>query len=58
MIDEGELIMEDIVNIGVRIVFEMEELGLSFNSSTFMFGVDVRYEVLCIVYMQRRRAFV
>jgi hypothetical protein len=50
--------VEDIVNIGVRIVFEMEELGLSFNSSTFMFGVDVRYEVLCIVYMQRRRAFV
>ena len=26
MIDEGELIMEDIVNIGVRIVLEMEVL--------------------------------
>ena len=38
------------MNIGVRIVFEMEELGVSFNSSTFMFGVDVRYEVIFIVY--------
>ena len=38
-------LVEDIVNIGVRIVLEMEELGVSFNSSTFMFGVDVRYEV-------------
>ena len=41
------------MNIGVRIVLEMEELGVSFNSSTFMFGVDVRYGVLCIVYTRR-----
>ena len=40
------------MNIGGRIVPEMEELSVSFNSSTFMFGVDVviRYEVICIVH--------
>jgi len=47
--------VEDIVNIGGRIVPEMEELSVSFNSSTFMFGVDVviRYEVIYVLYIRR-----
>ena len=40
------------MNIGGRIVPEMEELSVSFNSSTFMFGVDVviRYTRLYVLY--------
>ena len=43
------------MNIGGRIVPEMEELSVSFNSSTFMFGVDVviRYEIIYVLYIRR-----